>query len=104
MNINHLDSKKTAVLFFDMLNVYYHGASEETNKKPKAGGRQRRAADECARAARNSDLLRMANHRADGESPQYDRSPKPTCGYGPGRLTTAIQRYTAPPKDRGNKR
>ena len=35
MNINHLDNKKTALLFFDMLNVYYHGASEETKKRMK---------------------------------------------------------------------
>src|SRR5581483_8844223 len=35
MNIHHLDKQKTAVLFFDMLNVYYHGASEETKKRMK---------------------------------------------------------------------
>ena len=35
MNINHLDNKKTALLFFDMLNVYYHGASDETKKRMK---------------------------------------------------------------------
>ncbi len=35
MNINHLDNKKTGLLFFDMLNVYYHGASDETKKRMK---------------------------------------------------------------------
>ena len=33
MNVNYLNNRKTALLFFDMLNVYYHGASEETKKE-----------------------------------------------------------------------
>ncbi len=35
MNVNELDVKKTGLLFFDMLNVYYRGASEETQKRMK---------------------------------------------------------------------
>jgi ureidoacrylate peracid hydrolase len=68
MNINHLDNKKTAVLFFDMLNVYYHGASDETKKRMKP------VVDNAVRlmnAARENGILifyAMANHRADGES------------------------------------
>jgi nicotinamidase-related amidase len=68
MNINHLDNKKTALLFFDMLNVYYHGASEETKKKMKP------VVDNAVRlmnGARQSGILiyyAMANHRPDGES------------------------------------
>lgn len=68
MNINHLDNKKTAILFFDMLNVYYHGASEETKKKMKP------VVDNAVRlmnGARENRLLiyyAMANHRPDGES------------------------------------
>lgn len=68
MNINHLDNKKTAVLFFDMLNVYYHGASEETKKRMKP------AVDNAVRlmnAARANGILisyAMANHRPDGQS------------------------------------
>ena len=68
MNINHLDNKKTALLFFDMLNVYYHGASEETKKRMKP------VVDNAVRlmkAAREHGILifyAMANHRVDGES------------------------------------
>lgn len=68
MNINHLDNKKTAVLFFDMLNVYYHGASEETKKRMKP------VVDNAVRlmsAARTNGILisyAMANHRPDGQS------------------------------------
>ena len=68
MNINHLDNKKTAVLFFDMLNVYYHGASEETKKRMKP------VVDNAVRlmnAARANGILisyAMANHRPDGQS------------------------------------
>ena len=47
MNINHLDNQKAALLFFDMLNIYYHGASDETKKEDEAGkSRQRRTLDE----------------------------------------------------------
>ena len=68
MNVNHLDNKKTAGLFFDMLNVYYHGASEETKKRMKP------AVDNAVRlmnAARANGILisyAMANHRPDGQS------------------------------------
>ncbi len=34
MNIHHIDNKKTALLFFDMLNVYFHGDSRKKSKKP----------------------------------------------------------------------
>jgi len=68
MNVHHIDNKKTALLFFDMLNVYYHGAAEETKKKMKP------VVDNAARlmnAARQYGMLiyyAMANHRPDGES------------------------------------
>ncbi len=68
MNVNQLDITKTALLFFDMLNVYYHGASEETKKKMKP------VVDNAVRlmnAARKNRILiyyAMANHRPDGES------------------------------------
>jgi nicotinamidase-related amidase len=68
MNVNQLDISKTALLFFDMLNVYYHGASEETKKKMKP------VVDNAVRlmnAARKNRVLiyyAMANHRPDGES------------------------------------
>ena len=68
MNVNQLDISKAALLFFDMLNVYYHGASEETKKKMKP------VVDNAVRlmnAARKNRILiyyAMANHRPDGES------------------------------------
>jgi ureidoacrylate peracid hydrolase len=68
MNVNQLDIHKTSLLFFDMLNVYYHGASEETKKRMKP------VVDNAVRlmnAARQNRMLiayAMANHRPDGES------------------------------------
>ena len=68
MNVNQLDIRKTSLLFFDMLNVYYHGASEETKKRMKP------VVDNAVRlmnAARQNRMLiayAMANHRPDGES------------------------------------
>jgi ureidoacrylate peracid hydrolase len=68
MNVNHLNVKNTCLLFFDMLNVYYHGASEETKKRMKP------VVDNAVRlmnAARENRILiayAMANHRPDGES------------------------------------
>jgi len=68
MNVNHLEPKKTSLLFFDMLNVYYQGASEEAKKRMKP------VVDNAVRlmnGARQKGVLiyyAMANHRADGES------------------------------------
>ena len=68
MNVNQLDIRKTSLLFFDMLNVYYHGASEETKKRMKP------VVDNAVRlmnAARQNRMLiayAMANHRPGGES------------------------------------
>ena len=65
MNINHLNTEKTALLFFDMLNVYY---PDETKKRMKP------VVDNAVRlmnAARQNHMLvyyAMANHRPDGES------------------------------------
>src|SRR6266498_2941632 len=67
MNVNYLNNRQTALLFFDMLNVYYHGAPEETKKRMKP------AVDNAVRlmnTARQNGILvayAMANHRPDGE-------------------------------------
>src|SRR3990172_12231417 len=68
MNINELDTMKTGLLFFDMLNVYYHGASEETKKKmiPVVDNAVRLM--DAARKSRIKIFYAMANHRPDGES------------------------------------
>ena len=68
MNVNDFNVSKTALLFFDMLNVYYHGAPEETKKRMKP------VVDNAVRlmnSARQGGMLicyAMANHRPDGES------------------------------------
>ena len=68
MNVNELNIRKTALLFFDMLNIYYHGASQETKRRMKP------VVDNAVRlmhAARPNRMLiyyAMANHRPDGES------------------------------------
>jgi len=68
MNIHHLENKKTALLFFDMLNVYYHGASEETKKRMKPVVDNAVCLMNAARANGMLIFYAMANHRADGES------------------------------------
>lgn len=67
MNVNELDTRKTGLLFFDLLNVYYRGAPEETQK------RMRPVVDNAVRlleAARHRSIpvfYAMANHRGDGQ-------------------------------------
>jgi nicotinamidase-related amidase len=67
MNVNDLDIKKTGLLFFDLLNVYYRGAPEETQKrmKPVVDNATRLIA--AARKASIPIFYAMANHRKDGE-------------------------------------
>ncbi len=68
MNVNQLDIKKTGLLFFDMLNVYYHGAAEETKKRMKPVVEN---AVRLMNAARQNGIViyyALANHRRDGES------------------------------------
>jgi nicotinamidase-related amidase len=68
MNVNEIHVRKTGLLFFDMLNVYYHGASDETKKRMKP------VVDNAARlmkSARENGMLvyyALANHRPDGQS------------------------------------
>jgi hypothetical protein len=47
MNPNQIDLKKTGILFFDILNGYYHQASEanRARKKPMVEGAVRRRRD-----------------------------------------------------------
>ena len=68
MNVHQINSKKTALLFFDMLNVYFHGIPEEKQiaLKPVVANAVR-----LMNGARQAGMLiyyAMANHRADGES------------------------------------
>jgi len=68
MNVNHLNPKKTGLLFFDMLNVYFHGIPEEKQMalKPMVDNAVR-----LMNGARQAGIViyyAMANHRRDGES------------------------------------
>jgi nicotinamidase-related amidase len=67
MNVNELNAAKTGVLFFDMLNVYYHGAPEETKKRMKPVVDNAVRLRDAARKASIPIFYAMANHRQDGE-------------------------------------
>ena len=66
MNVNELDTKKTGLLFFDMLNVYYHGAPQETKKRMKLVVDNAVRLMEAARKVGIPIFYAMANHRRDG--------------------------------------
>jgi nicotinamidase-related amidase len=68
MNVNDLKVNKTALLFFDMLNVYYHGAPDETKKRMKPVVDNAVRLMNGARRAGMPIFYAMANHRRDGES------------------------------------
>ena len=67
MNVNELDTKKTGLLFFDLLNVYYHGAPEETQKRMKPVVDNAVRLLDAARKASLPIFYAMANHRQDGQ-------------------------------------
>jgi ureidoacrylate peracid hydrolase len=67
MNVNQLDTKKTGLLFFDLLNVYYHGAPEETQKRMKPVVDNAVRLIDAARKASIPVFYAMANHRKDGQ-------------------------------------
>lgn len=68
MNVNHLDLKKTALLFFDILNGYYHAA------EPAAKARMKPMVDNAVRlmrAGRDAGIpifFARGNHRADNST------------------------------------
>ena len=68
MNVNHFDNAKTGLLFFDMLNIYYRGASPEKQvvMKPVVDNAVRLM--KAARQASMPIFYAMANHRPDGQS------------------------------------
>ncbi len=68
MNVNELAIKKTGLLFFDMLNVYYHGAPEATKKRMKPMVDNAVRLMNGARQAAMPIFYALANHRPDGES------------------------------------
>jgi ureidoacrylate peracid hydrolase len=67
MNVNDLDIHKTGLLFFDMLNVYYRGAAEETKTRMKPVVDNAVGLRDAARKASIPIFYAMANHRKDGQ-------------------------------------
>ena len=65
MNPNQIDIKKTAILFFDILNGYYHEASEtaKARKKPMVDGAVRLM--KAGRQAGIPIFHAKGNHRSD---------------------------------------
>jgi ureidoacrylate peracid hydrolase len=66
VNVNHLDLKKTGVLFFDMLNGYYHDAEPAKKAKMKPWIDNAVRVMKAARAAGLPIFFGKGNHRADG--------------------------------------
>jgi ureidoacrylate peracid hydrolase len=67
MNVNALHTKKTGLLFFDLLNVYYRGAPAETQKRMKPVVDNAVRLMDAARKASIPIFYAMANHRKDGQ-------------------------------------
>jgi ureidoacrylate peracid hydrolase len=65
MNLNQIDLNKTAILFFDILNGYYHEASEaaRARKKPMVDGAVRLM--QAGREAGIPIFFAKGNHRVD---------------------------------------
>ena len=68
MNVNELNVKTTALLFFDMLNVYFHGIPEEKKQSLKPVVDNAVRLMNSARQAHMLIYFAMANHRPDGQS------------------------------------
>ena len=68
MNVNELNVRKTGLLFFDMLNVYYRGASLEAQQRMKPVVDNAVRLMDAARKASIPIFYALANHRPDGES------------------------------------
>ena len=66
MNVNHLERNKTALLFFDMLNVYYHGAPKATKERMRPVVANAMRLRDAARKAGIPIMFAQANHRTDG--------------------------------------
>lgn len=67
MNVNALDTRKTGLLFFDLLNVYYRGAPEATQKRMKPVVDNAVRLMDAGRLASIPIFYAMANHRKDGQ-------------------------------------
>jgi nicotinamidase-related amidase len=67
MNVNEFNRGKTGLLFFDLLNVYYGGAPQQTQKRMKPVVDNAVRLMKAARQASIPIFYAMANHRTDGQ-------------------------------------
>jgi nicotinamidase-related amidase len=68
VNVNDLDLKKTGILFFDILNGYYHDAPPDKKARMKPWIDNAVRLMKAGRAARLPIFFGKGNHRADGAS------------------------------------
>ena len=68
MNVNDLDLKKTGILFFDILNGYYHDAEPDKKQRMKPWIDNAVRLMKAGRAAGLPIFFGKGNHRADGAS------------------------------------
>jgi nicotinamidase-related amidase len=67
MNVNQIDLSKTGLLFFDMLNIYFRGAPEESQKRMLPIVANAVRLRDAARRAAIPIFYAKANHRKDGQ-------------------------------------
>jgi ureidoacrylate peracid hydrolase len=65
MNVNHFDSKKTALLFFDILNGYYHSGDAAATARMKPWVDNAVRLMKAGREAAIPIFFAKGNHRAD---------------------------------------
>jgi nicotinamidase-related amidase len=65
MNLNEIDLNKAGVLFFDLLNGYYHEASEAAKRRKKPMVDNATLLMRCARAEGLPIFFAYGNHRPD---------------------------------------
>ena len=65
MELNQIQSKKTGILFFDMLNCFYHHAGEEVKARKKTMVENAVRLMKTGREARIPIFFAKGNHRAD---------------------------------------
>src|SRR5262249_28097998 len=68
MDLNQIDLKKTGILFFDLLNGYYHEASAASKQRKKPMGDNATVLMRSARAAKLPIFFAYGNHRPDLET------------------------------------
>jgi nicotinamidase-related amidase len=66
MNVNEIELRKTALLFFDMLNVYYHDAEKKKKESMRPVIDNAVRLRDGARTAATPIFYAQANHRPDG--------------------------------------